>query len=228
MGGKPPSWESALWSYVSSGDGMHCPVYDNCRARRLGSHCADDNRDKLSRLIDSDSPSDADGCDYIEPGSGVIFPFVEKLAQRQLEKGGICCPPVPTKLISLADEYHPIEVHRLPLKACHAAVWHLRGKWVIQLEDGGTLTKDRFNLFHEAFHILAHCNCQATPVFSKRGIRQGSFNELLADYFAICILMPREWVKERWLEAQNLNRMAGIFDVSVSIMWFRLRQLALI
>ena len=52
----------------------------------------------------------------------------------------------------------------------------------------------RFTLFHEAFHILTHCN--TTPTFSRIGVTQGSFNELLADVFAVFIMMPREWVEE--------------------------------
>jgi Zn-dependent peptidase ImmA (M78 family) len=84
----------------------------------------------------------------------------------------------------------------------------------------------RFTIFHEAFHILAHC--RTTPVFRKRGAIGGSFNELLADYFAVCILMPRQWVGEKWAEVQDFNRMAKIFDVPKPAMCIRLRQLGLI
>jgi len=158
----------------------------------------------------------------------LIFQFVEKLAQRLLKKGGVCNPPVPIKLLSLADEQNPIEIHPLPLKVHHAALWRLRDKWVIQLEDNAPSARNRFTLFHEAFHILAHCGSSATPVFRKRGVIQGSFNELLADYFAICVLMPRGWVKEKWTEMGNLGKMAQLFDVPKSTMWFRLKELGLI
>ncbi|GAG36112.1 unnamed protein product [marine sediment metagenome] len=56
---------------------------------------------------------------------------------------------------------------------------------------------------------------------------QGSFNELLADYFAVCILMPREWVKEKWAEVKDLDKMAEIFDVPKSAMCIRLKRLGL-
>jgi len=65
-------------------------------------------------------------------------------------------------------------------------------------------------------------------VFRKRGTIVGSFNELLADYFASCILMPREWVKEKWAEVKDLDRMAEIFAVPKSAMCIRLRRLGLI
>jgi len=64
--------------------------------------------------------------------------------------------------------------------------------------------------------------------YRKRGTTQGSFNELLADYFAACILMPREWVKRKWAEVENLDRMAEIFDVPKPAMCIRLRQLGLV
>jgi len=50
----------------------------------------------------------------------------------------------------------------------------------------------------------------------------------LADYFAICILMPRQWVREKWAEVQHLDRMVKIFDVPKPAMCVRLRQLGLV
>jgi len=61
------------------------------------------------------------------------------------------------------------------------------------------------------------------PVFRKRGTKGGSFNELLADYFAICILMPKKWA-----EVKDLDRMAEIFDVPKAVMCIRLKRLGLI
>jgi len=40
--------------------------------------------------------------------------------------------------------------------------------------------------------------------------------------------MPREWVKEKWAEVKDLDRMAEIFDVPKVAMALRLRQLDLI
>jgi len=65
-------------------------------------------------------------------------------------------------------------------------------------------------------------------VVRKRGATQGSFNELLAGHFAICILMPRQWVKEKWAEVKHLDRMIKIFDVPKPAMYIRLKQLGLV
>jgi Predicted Zn peptidase len=151
---------------------------------------------------------------------------VELLAQKYLERGDASCLPVPIELVSLADEQHTIEVCLLPLNAYHGALWRLGGEWIIQLKNDDTPASRRFTLFHEAFHILAHC--KTAPVFRKRGTTQGSFNELLADYFAACILMPRELVKEKWAEVEDLDRMVGIFGVPRSAMCIRLKCLGFI
>jgi Zn-dependent peptidase ImmA (M78 family) len=57
---------------------------------------------------------------------------------------------------------------------------------------------------------------------------QGSFNELLADYFATCVLMPKELVREQWTELGGVDRMAITFDVPRSTMWLRLKEMDLL
>ncbi len=226
MAEKIPRWESEMWSYLSGGDGMHCPFYDDCHIRQTGKWCPDDNKERLAQLGD-ETQCKLSKCNFIECGTcGGIFRMVEMLAQRYLKKGGVHCPPVPSEIVSLVDEKHPIETRPLPLKAYYGAIWRLSDSWIIQIRNDETPATQRFTLFHEAFHILAHC--RTTPVFRKRGSLQGSFNELLADYFAACILMPREWVKEKWSEVKDLDRMAEIFDVPKSAMCIRLKRQGLI
>jgi len=151
---------------------------------------------------------------------------VERLAEEYINRSEVHCPPIPAKVVSLFDKQYPIEIRGLSLKAYHGGIWHIEDKWVIQLRSDDTSAVKRFTLFHEAFHIFAHQ--KGNPVFRKRSHKAGSFNELLADYFAGCILMPRKWVKERWVEVKDLDRMAEIFDVEKSLMWIRLRELSLL
>ena len=157
---------------------------------------------------------------------GKVFQLVERLAEEYIGRAGVNRPPVPTEIVSLVDEQHRIEIRQPSLRACHGGVWRLRDKWVIQLKSDDWPTVKRFTLFHEIFHILAHH--RATPVFRKRGSKVGSFNELLADYFAGCILMPRKWVTEKWVEVKDLDRMSEIFEVEKSLMWIRLREIGLV
>jgi len=224
--GRVPKWESELWHYVSSGNGMQCPLHSRCRSRRLCGWCISDNMDRMEQLLDSNQfhPRNYDFMEHVTPGR--IFKLVEMLAQSMLRAGRIRCLPVPTGLISLADDYQPIEVRLVPLKTHRGALWHLKDSWIIQLNENDPPARRRFTLFHEAFHILAHR--KSTPVFRKRGLEVGSFNELLAEYFAVCVLMPRKWIEEKWAEVKDLDRMVEIFDVTQTVMWLRLKVLHLI
>jgi predicted transcriptional regulator len=158
---------------------------------------------------------------------GEIMQHVERLAEHRFGCDRANELPVSTNLIALASEEHPIEIRPLDLRACYAATWHMPDAWVIQVSDSISPSRKRFTLFHEAFHIIAHNRCQ-TPIFKKRGGNQASFNELLADYFAMCVLMPREQIKEQWPELRDVDRMAIAFDVPKSTMWLRLNEMDLI
>jgi hypothetical protein len=222
---KISEWESELWSYVSMGDGMHCPLYNHCPVRLNGGWCADDHRKQFNQLLDEQFHFSDYDCRKCET-CGRIFTIVERLAQKYLKKGKASRPPVPTEIVSLADEQHTIEFRQVPLKVYHGAIWYMKDGWIIQLKDNDQPATKRFTLFHEAFHILAHC--QTTPVFRKIGSDKGFFNELLADYFATCILMPRQWVQEKWAEVEDLDRIVEVFDVPKPAMYFRLKHLCLI
>jgi Zn-dependent peptidase ImmA (M78 family) len=232
---KTPRWESELWYYLSSGDGTHCPLYSSCRLRRDGARCisVDEKLNKsLNEFIDKDEP---------EPGSlasaelnfpncrrsGRIFWLVRKLANKFQEEARIDRPPVPNNLITHAADNLPIEVRQIPLKAYRGAVWKLSDCWVVQLNSNNSPARQRFTLFHEIFHILAHN--KATPVFKKVGCGQkGSFNEILADHFSGACLLPEEWVKKTWPEVKDVRRMATIFVVPKPIVWFTLKHMNLI
>ena len=207
---------------------MRCPLYDRCQVRKRGGWCPDDMRERLNLLVDEKrfNPQDYDFIISEAKGLGRAYQLVDKLAQKYLKMGGVCSPPVSTDLIRLFDQQHTVEIRQLPLKAYHGAIWHHKDRWIIQIKDSDAAPTMRFTIFHEAFHILAHC--RTTPVFKKRGASVGSFNEWLADYFASCILMPREWIIEKWAEVKDLDRMAKTFAVPKSIIFIKLRQMGLI
>lgn len=226
MAGNVPEWESKLWSYVSSSDGEHCPLYSECQSRQRGGMCYDENRGLVKPLLE-DHRFDPKDCDFIRPMSRCrIFQLVEMLAQEWQIKGKVYQLPVPNELVSLADEQHPVEVRLVPLKVYHGATWRLSEGWVIQLRKDDSSARKRYTLFHEAFHILTHC--KATPFFRRKRPPKNFFNELLADYFAACILMPREWVQEKWAEVHDLGKMVELFDVPKPAMCVNLKRLGLI
>ena len=232
MGGKTrkvPKWETELWSYISSGDGMHCPLYDRCRSRKEYGWCVAEHIKEINQVIENRTFK-ASKCNFVRPEPRILgrpFQLVEKLAGKYLRKGKVHGPPVPAEVVSLFDPEYEVEIRSVPLKSYHGAIWRLKDRWVIQVKSEDSSTTNRHTLFHEGFHILAHCG-SSTPVFRKRGNVQGSFNEALADYFAVSILMPRDWVKEKWAEVKDVGRMAKTFDAPQTTMWLRLRQLGLV
>ncbi len=237
---KTPKWESELWSYISSGDGVHCPLYDTCQTRQHGGWCFNDSKEMFSgsygtHAISGSSNDDSELDSFRSlfehkfpqrwiPGR--IFQLVEALANKYVKQAELNQPPVITELIRQFDISPGIEIRTLPLKAYHGALWHLEDGWVIHLNAEDKPARQRVTLFHEVFHILAHS--RATPVFRKRGIKEGLFNEMLADYFAGCILMPKGWVKEKWTEVNDLKQMAEIFQVTEVSMWIRLKTMGLV
>ena len=237
---KVPKWESELWSYISKGDGMHCPLCDTCEMRQDSEWCFSDSKGISNGLYGThaitgyssyDSESVVLRCMYehvfpLHWKPGRIFQLVETLANKYIRKAKQSQPPILTELIRHFEISPSVEIRILPLKAYHGAVWHLDDGWVIHLNAEDKPARQRVTLFHEVFHILAHT--RAIPVFKKQGSRKALFNEALADYFAGCILMPEEWVKRTWVEVEDLQQMAETFQVTEVIVWARLRTIGLI
>ena len=233
---KTPSWESELWSYLSNGDGINCPVYRSCPINNTGCYSKSKEFFKLvTEFIDKDelegnSPptfrSDSSNTS-ICPNNGRIFQLIGRLANRLHKRAGTRQPPVLDNLVTSTDGDVPIEVRWLPLKAHRGAVWRLHNCWVVQLNSNDSTTRQRYTLYHEIFHILAHS--KATPVFKKAGRhREGTFNEMLADHFAGACLMPEKMVRKIWPETKDMREMARIFVVPEPIVWIELKHLGLI
>ena len=236
---KVPEWESELWSYITKGDGVTCPLYGVHKARHCSKWCFNEHKETFMRLYGthivgfSNDENELDVFrNLFEPMlpqkwvPGRIFQLIEVLANKYIKQAKLNQPPVITELISQFDISPGIEIRSVPLKAYHGAVWQLEDGWVIHINNEDKPARQRVTLFHEAFHILAHS--RATPVFRKRGIKEGAFNEMLADYFAGCVLMPKGWVKEKWAEVNDLKQMAENFQVTELSVWIRLKTMGLI
>ena len=95
--GKIPRWEAELWSYLSKGDGTHCPVYQSCRLRLQGEWCLSEHEEYfqlMNDFLDDEVP------DLTDPASiefefrccrhvGRIFSLVRRLAVRYQTEAGI-------------------------------------------------------------------------------------------------------------------------------------------
>jgi len=225
MGRFPPDSESLLGVILTGGQHCKCRAEDSCP--RAGSEwcyylATETNSSRLAELPNIDAVyclyGDIPNCCWVLAG-------VEKLAGDYLVAAGVHEPPVPSGLIEVFDESRKVNVRLVPLKALHGVVWHLGKEWVIQLNARNPRQVRRYSMFHEAFHI-AHRITYTT--FNRAEVRRASFNEVLADHFATCLLMPKEWSEEYWPRLQNVRTMAKRFDVPISQMRRRLNQLSLL
>lgn len=225
MGHLLPNHESLLGIILT--EGRHC----KCRAEDICLHAGSEWCHRLVRKdgsirISKREPPNTRTCLYGDrPGCCWVLATVETLAEEYLARYGVLGPPVPSELIDAFDESSKIEVRFVPLKALHGAVWLLGREWVIQLNDRDPRCVRRYSMFHEAFHIAYR---MAYPAFNKAEARRTSFNEVLADHFATCFLMPKEWVEEYWPRVQDVRAMADRFDVPIRQMRERLNQLNLL
>ena len=224
------SWERQLWELVINGDGLTCPLYDFCFYRKQGVWCFGEHLSEISQLLDGElNLIDCDSCAFVGTGKqrpGTPYGLTEKLAGKWVTEYGIQSPLVPDELIELSDKRRSVEVRRLPLHAYHGAIWLSNNEWIIHLNSNDEPGMIRHTLFHEAFHIMAHC--KGSPVFKRNKLERDNFNETLADYFAMCFLMPRKWINEKWTECNDISKMAELFGVPLPSMNLRLRWLHLI
>ena len=146
------------------------------------------------------------------------------MAEDYLRKGGVEGPPVPSELVTIFDPTREVEVRYVPLRVYHGGAWLLGDEWVIHVNAREPRCVKRYTLFHEAFHVVSRAVC---PSFKKFDLSYRPVNELLADYFSTCILMPRQWVGEYWAKTGSVPKMSRIFDVPESALRKRLRQLGL-
>lgn len=159
------------------------------------------------------------------PGCCWVLDSIETLAKDYLKIGQYQKAPVPLEAINLFGQDHDIELRFVPLKAYHGVAWLLGNEWVIQVNSEESKGIQRNTIFHEAFHIACR---NASPAFKRMTLgNMQPFRELIADHFATCFLMPREWVKERWETISDIGQMSDVFEVSTAAMTMRLKQLGL-
>ena len=151
------------------------------------------------------------------------------LAERQalalLEAVGITEAPVPERVVA---DLPRIEVTRSTrLGHSGASAWE-HGRWRVLLNANDSRLRQRFSLMHEFKHILDH------PFVDQLygaldAHERDDWIELICDYFAGCVLIPRPWLKRAYTTGnQRLGDLAWRFDVSQAAMQTRLYQTGLV
>ncbi len=227
-------WENELWSYVNAGDGKSCPGFDSCQSLRDSPDCFNGEAQRIkNRALHVSLDSDDIDLSYVRtvprlsecPYRNRITSLVRKLAQTYLDERWDGVLPVPDNLITTCPNGLPIEVRYVPLKANHGAVWRMDDAWLIHLNSASSRARQRFTLYHEIFHILAHSN--GDTAFKKSEDDEVYFNEYLGDHFSGAILTPRTVVPEKWSETKDIIKMAQLFSVPVPIMHGKLRAMGI-
>lgn len=212
---------------VTLAEGKHC----QCRAADSCPHTGGEWCHRLSTKGNNPIPGllprpDTLRCLYSDrPACCWVLAEIEALASEHLAEARVSRPPVPSELINIFDKSSKIEVRLVPsLKTLHGAVWRLGREWIMQLNARDHRRQRRHTMFHEAFHIACRI---INPAFKETELSNISFYEVLADHFATCLLMRKEWIEEYWPRVQDLGVMADIFDVPLSQMRRRLNELGL-
>ena len=101
-----------------------------------------------------------------------------------------------------------------------------KGRWLVVVNSSDSVTRRRFTLSHEFKHILDHPF--AKVIYSKLSDTEAErerITERICDYFAGCLLVPRNWLKRAWASGiQGQAALAALFNVSEAAIIVRLQQ----
>jgi hypothetical protein len=153
--------------------------------------------------------------------------LAERQAIRLLELCGGPVIPVP---ISIITDQARVRVEHDPELPSHAASgcsdWDARRRsWVISLNPTEPRRRRRFTVLHEYKHIIDHGSPRILPAGYAY---QRPAAEIIADYFAGCVLMPKRQLAAAYYDGiQRPTDLAQLFDVSKEAIQVRLAQVGL-
>lgn len=152
--------------------------------------------------------------------------IAELQANRLLAAQGITEPPVPESVIATLPR---VQVERAGWMQDSGCVGWSKGRWLIVLNRDESPVRQRFSLMHEAKHLLdAPFGDVLYPAWGGMSAKDRS--EQVADHFAACVLMPKQWVRSAFFNegVTDIRRLAACFDVSQPAMRVRLASLGVL
>jgi len=105
-----------------------------------------------------------------------------------------------------------------------ASFWN-GNTWHVHIRGEEPLTHQRFTILHELKHILDH-PVQAR-IYDDRAFVCYGERELIADYFAACVLLPEDRFRAAYKKTHDHQVLADQFGVSVRRILYRLSELDL-
>lgn len=146
--------------------------------------------------------------------------IAELQANRLLALWDISEGPVPSEVVRELPRIRVV-YEELPVSGTS----HWNGKyWIITLNRHEAWVRQRFTLMHEFKHIIDHG--AAKRLYTGDRIHTADDQaEMIADYFAGCVLMPKRLLKRAWGDGlQTPSKLARQFKVSASAGDVRLAQ----
>lgn len=154
-----------------------------------------------------------------------------KKAREVLAEVGVTQPPVNPITIAKRLGYSVNAAIFEPSTTSGRAQKH-NGSVRIDVNASDHPNRRRFTLAHEIGHVLLHLNGIEDAVISDPEWRRATSElrpakEVEADSFAAALLMPEEWVIERYKADKNVDTLADYFGVSREAMKIQLEKLHL-
>lgn len=115
-----------------------------------------------------------------------------------------------------------IEQRELPTSG--VAYWNGK-RWIIAVNKLEPMVRQRFSMIHELKHLIDHGS--VASLYGADTETQRARAEDCADYFAGCVLMPRNQLLRRWAAGADVAALAAHFDVSERAIEVRLAQLGI-
>lgn len=153
---------------------------------------------------------------------------IEALADAFRKRHPVQCPPLEVETLAGIAGIVDITVSDR-ISGSALLVGGLAGTYGIVLNRNEGRVRHRFSIAHEIGHRVIHPDRSAHKFLETIAARTRSRNqvETACNYFAGCLLMPREWVNRRAATAESAGELARVFDVSVPAMRVRLREIGL-
>src|SRR5207248_3291062 len=124
------------------------------------------------------------------------YRIAELQANRLLKWSAIDSPGTPSEIVSGLPFVEVVVRGGLPVSGL--TNWY-KPRWLILLNSSEPMVRRRFSLMHEVKHIIDHDGI-AYLYPDSFGHDHERRAELVADYFAACVLMPKRLVKRRFGE----------------------------
>jgi hypothetical protein len=153
--------------------------------------------------------------------------LAERQANQLLQLSGGPVAPVPSSIVAAQPRIVVEHDPTLPGEAASGSSdWDShRRTWVITLNPTEPRRRRRFTVLHEYKYIIDHLSPGIRP---SRYSYQRPAAEIVADYFAGCVLIPKRLLAAAYYDGiQRPTDLAQLFDVSQECVRVRLAQIRL-